>query len=47
MDVSVKNLMHLKEVAREFETCQFIEGHVVQGFDPKGIFMSHLNLLVI
>ena len=37
--------MHLKEVGREFEGCEFVEGLVVQGFDPKGIFVSHLNFV--
>ena len=46
VDIDVTNIMHLKEVAKEFETCEFIEGPVVQGFDPKGTFVAHLNFIV-
>ena len=37
--------MYLKEMAREFEICEFIEGPTIQGFDPKGIFVAHLNFV--
>ena len=43
VDIDVNNIMHSKEVAREFETCEFIQGPAVQGFDPEGIFVAHLN----
>ena len=43
--ILVKNIIHLKEMAREFEICEFIEGLAVQGFDPKGIFVAHLNFV--
>ena len=39
----VKSVTHLKEVARDFELCQFIQAPTVRGFDPKGVFMAHLN----
>lgn len=45
MDIYVKNIIHLKEAAREFEICEFIEGTSIQGFDLEGIFMAHLNLV--
>lgn len=35
--------MHLKEVARELEIFEFVKGPAVQGFDPVGIFVAHLN----
>ena len=37
--------MHLKEVPREFQICEFIEGPTIQGFDLGGTFMAHLNLV--
>ena len=45
MDIRVKSLTHLKEVEREFEGCEFIEGLVVQGFDLEGICVSNLNFM--
>lgn len=41
----VKSLFHLREVTREFETCEFSEGPAIQGFDLEGIFMAHLNFI--
>ena len=42
-NIQVSSFMHLKEVEREFETCEFSEGLVVQGFDLEGIFVAHLK----
>ena len=36
-------MLHLKEVAREFEVCEFVEGPTIQGFDLEGNFVAHLN----
>lgn len=44
-DIRVKILINLKEVAREFEGIEFIEGPALQGFDPEGIFVANLNFL--
>lgn len=41
----MKNVTHLREVARECEICDFVEGPRVRGFDPKGIFVAHLNFV--
>ena len=43
VDVHVKNVTHLKRVARYFKVCEFIQASAVRGFDPKGVFMAHLN----
>ena len=40
-----ENVTHLKEVAKYFEFCEFIESLAVKGFDPDGIFMAHLNFV--
>lgn len=45
VDVHVKNVTHLKELAKEFEFCEFIEAFIVKGFEPEGIFVAHLNLV--
>ena len=37
--------MHLREVEIEFDICEFVEGLVVQGFEPKHIFVAHLNFV--
>ena len=42
-DVHAKNVTHLKEVARDFELCEFIQAPTVRGFNPKGVFTAHLN----
>ena len=33
----------MKEVAKDFELCEFGLDLVVKGFDPKGNLVSHLN----
>lgn len=43
--IHVKNFTHLREVAREYKTCEFVEGSIVQGFDPEVIFVAHLNFV--
>jgi hypothetical protein len=44
-NVCVKRLFHLRVVARKIETCEFVEGPAIQGFDPKDVFIAHLNFL--
>lgn len=42
-NVRIKSLLHLRKVEGEYKLCEFVEGPAIQGFDPKGIFVSHLN----
>ena len=37
--------MHLREMAREFNTYEFSKGPAIQGFDPEGVFVTHLKLV--
>ena len=45
MNFRVKSLLHLREVVREFETCEFVEGLVLRRFDHEGILVAHLNFV--
>lgn len=45
VDIRVKNITNLREVARDFEFCEFVEGPVVKVFDLESIFVSHLNFV--
>lgn len=42
-NVHVKNVTHLKEVAKDFELCEYFLALVVKGSDPEGIFVAHLK----
>ena len=44
-DTCVRNITHLREVARHYELCEFVQGPVVKGFDPEGIFIVDLNFV--
>ena len=33
----------MKEVAKEFELCEFGLDPTVKGFEPEGIFLAHLK----
>ena len=35
----------MKELAREFKSCEFVEGPLVRRFNPEGIFVVHLNFV--
>lgn len=37
--------MHLRKVAREYEIYEFVDGPIVWGFDPEGIFVANLNFV--
>jgi hypothetical protein len=37
--------LHLKEVAREFYICEFVEGFAIESFYPKDIFVAHLTFM--
>lgn len=41
-NIQVKSIVHLREVAKEYEICEFVEGPTLQGFDPEGISVAHL-----
>ena len=43
MNIYVESLLYLRDVAREFETCEFVEGPIFRRFDPEGVFVAHLN----
>ena len=41
-DVCVRNITYLREVEIYYELCEFVQGPIIKGFDPKGFFVSHL-----
>ena len=43
--ICVRNITHLRKVARDYELCEFVQGPTVQEFYPEGIFVSHLNFV--
>lgn len=44
-NICVKSIIHLREVVREYEICEFVEGPAGRGFDLEGIFKAHLNFV--
>ena len=43
--IQVEILIHLREVAKEYEVVEFVEGWIAQWFCPEGIFVAHLKVV--
>ena len=44
-NIWAKNIIHLRELVREYGIYEFVEGLAIRGFDPEGIFIAHLNFV--
>lgn len=43
--IHVRNINHLREVARYYDFFEFFQGPIVKGFDLEGIFVAYLNFV--
>jgi hypothetical protein len=41
-DISMNNISHLDEFTTQFDHFNLHEIHTIKGFDPKGLFPSHM-----
>lgn len=45
VEIRVRIPTHLREVARDCDFFEFVQGPIVKGFDPEGIFVVHLHFV--